>query len=893
MTRTSMPGLYRSIAPAALIFSALAVPVPAIAQEVAQQGALKELLAKESYVRPPAAIEKVVTAPWHLNVTLSNQSPDRKHFLKLQSEGMPSVQQYGKLHYYLGGLQVDPKANRVRTFTTRGAAGLEIVDAATGQTRAIETPKGATVSAAQWSPDGTEIAYFANFDDATHLYVADVASGKSRRLTKTPVLATLVTSVEWTNAGKSILTVLLPDARGPEPTHPVIETGPTVKIVGNAKNKTRTYRDYSMLQDPHDKDRLEYFTTGQLVVIDAKTGVVKKIGAPAMISAVDAAPDGQYLRVTTMQKPFSYLVQYQNFGTLEQIWDANGKVVAELSKRPLRDGDNALGDDPAGGPAANDTARRNFGWMPNGKGVFYLQQEAAARGTPSDSAEEPQGGRGGRGAAGRRDRLYVWEAPFTAGGAKAVFESSNRINDVLWSEDAQLIFAAENANGTSHVYATYLSEPTRRYTIARIRGVNLTIGTMGGGRFGGGGGGRGGAAADSLTFYQNPGTVMSKAGRYAGEIALLSSDKSSAYLSGTQYYRTYADSAPRTFIDKIEIKTGKKERVFFGSTDVFERVAAPLDDDFTRAIVVRESPSMVPDSYLRDMKTGQLTKLTSNKDYAPEISQAQRKRIPVTRADGYRFFVDLTLPRDYRPGTRLPAFFWFYPSEFTDQAGYDRTKRTDNRNAFRAATANNKEILITQGYAVVQPDAPIVGSAGRMNDNYVNDLRNNLSAVIDELDRLGYIDRARLGLGGHSYGAFSTVNAMVHTPFFKAGIAGDGAYNRTLTPNNFQTERRDLWEARDTYLSMSPILYADRLTGALLMYSGIEDQNVGTDPTNSIRLLHALQGMGKTAALYMYPYEDHGQVTKETVLDQWARFSAWLDLYVKGLAKPDKIAVVP
>ena len=65
------------------------------------------------------------------------------------------------------------------------------------------------------------------------------------------------------------------------------------------------------------------------------------------------------------------------------------------------------------------------------------------------------------------------------------------------------------------------------------------------------------------------------------------------------------------------------------------------------------------------------------------------------------------------------------------------------------------------------------------------------------------IDRQRLGLGGHSYGAFSTVNAMVNVPYFKAGIAGDGNYNRTLTPNGFQSERRDLWEARETYLAMS------------------------------------------------------------------------------------------
>src|SRR5690606_17397808 len=135
---------------------------------------------------------------------------------------------------------------------------------------------------------------------------------------------------------------------------------------------------------------------------------------------------------------------------------------------------------------------------------------------------------------------------------------------------------------------------------------------------------------------------------------------------------------------------------------------------------------------------------------------------------------------------------------------------------------------------------PIMGERGRMNDNYVPDLRNNLDAVINELDRLGYIDRARLGIGGHSYGAFSTVNAMVHTPYFKAGIAGDGMYNRSLTPNGFQSERRDFWEGQKMYLEVSPFFYADRLTGALLMYHSIEDQNVGTAPISSIRMMHAL-----------------------------------------------------
>ena len=123
---------------------------------------------------------------------------------------------------------------------------------------------------------------------------------------------------------------------------------------------------------------------------------------------------------------------------------------------------------------------------------------------------------------------------------------------------------------------------------------------------------------------------------------------------------------------------------------------------------------------------------------------------------------------------------------------------------------------------------------------------------------------------------------MVHTPFFKAGIAGDGAYNRTLTPLGFQSERRDLWEAKDVYLSMSPFLYANHLTGALLMYHGLGDQNAGTDPTNSTRLFHALNGLGKTTALYLYPLEDHGPATRETLLDLWARWAAWLDKYVKN-----------
>jgi dipeptidyl aminopeptidase/acylaminoacyl peptidase len=886
-----MPHTFRRIPARAFLLStvlAVAIAPLARAQQNADNGKEelppKERLAAETYVRPPAAIERLVTAPRQNNVALSNQSPNRKWFLKLQSEGLPSVQAFGKPHYYFAGLQVDHKANRARVLTTRGSSGLAIIDATTGQSRALETPRGATVSNPQWSPDGTKLAYIANFDDASRVYVADLASGKSRQVSARPLLATLVTGVDWTADGSQLITVLIPDGRKAEPQRPAIETGPLVRLTDEKKEKTRTFA--SLLRDPYEKELMEYYVTGQLATINASNGAIKRIGAPAMISAVDASPDGKYFHVTVMRKPFSYIVQYNSFGTSEQIWDTDGKMLTELVNRPLREvtgGDDDQGF--GGGGNQNDPNPRNIGWLPNGAGLYFLQQDPApprAAGAPADSNE----GGTQRGGARRKDRLYQWSPPFDASSKKVLLESDNRMSAILFTNDAKAVFVAENPTGTGHVYAHYFDEPGKNYTIWRVRGLNASVGGGQGG-FGGGGGGRGGNGADSVTFYQNPGTIMAKRGTAGGSVALVSTDGKYAYLQGTRYFKTWQDSAPRGFVDKVEIKTGQKSRVFEGRTDMYEQVTAALDDDFSKFVVARESPTQVSDAYLRDGSTGNYTKLTNNKDYTPEFTTAIRKRVPVERADGYKFIVNLTLPPDYKPGTRLPAMFWFYPYEFTDQAGYDRTLRTNNINQFPNAGPRTIEYLITQGYAVANFDPPIMGVNGRMNDNYVSDLVGNLTAVIDELDRLSYIDRQRLGLGGHSYGAFSTVNAMVNTPYFKAGIAGDGMYNRTLTPNGFQNERRDFWEGQKTYLEMSPFLKADKLSGALLMYHSIEDQNVGTDPISSTRMMHALQGLGKTASLYMYPYEDHGPATKETLLDQWARWTAWLDIYVKNAGKKD------
>jgi dipeptidyl aminopeptidase/acylaminoacyl peptidase len=892
MTRLSLPFRRLWIGAAGLIVIAL----PLGAQNVVQQGwNAKEVLTKTSYVKPPEVVDKIVSASRN-SVQFTNPSPDRRYFLKGESEGLSTIELFGKPHYRLStGFEVDFKANRARALTTRGSVGLTLLDPLTGASRAIETPKGAIINAPTWSPDGKSIAYIASFDAATQIFVADVASGKSVQLSTKPLLATRVTTLQWTDDGKGIATVLIPDGRGAEPKEPPVATGPLIRMSDAAKPKVnRNYQ--SLLEDQTDQDLVDYYTNGQLAVINAKTKAITKIGAPSLITAVDASPDGKYFLVTLQVKPYSYLVPVSNFGTVEQLWDASGKTITTLASHPLNDGQRNLSDSARAAGAGRgglqaDTGKREFRWNPAGAGLVYLEAEARPAGNGGNSGNSGNGNgargaaaaRGGRGAAARKDRIFLWSAPFGANDAKQLFEANSRITTADFSADGKLLFVNEG----SELYAVKLADPSKHYDIAH----GGTIDAGRGGR--GGAGGRGGPVPDSV-FYANPGALQTTKSANGEPVVLVSNDGKSVFLEGTKYFRDWQKEAPHHFVDRVDIETGAKTRIYEGKGDVDEDVVAPIDNDYTKIIISKQSPSMVPDSYERDVATGAEKKLTNNVDFAPEVTQAIRKRIWVERPrDGYKFYIDVTLPKDYREGTRLPGIIWFYPTEFTTQAEYDQRQRTKNINTFANVGPRSPEIWVTQGYVVIQPvDIPIIGPAGHMNDHYVDDLREDLQLTIDAVDKAGYLDKDRLGIGGHSYGAFSTMNAMTHTPFFKAGIAGDGMYNRTLTPNGFQNERRTIWEGRDTYLDMSPFLVADRLSGAVLMYHSLEDQNNGTDLTSSVRMMQALQGLGKNAALYMYPYEDHGPATRETDLDQWARWIAWFDVYVKNPQKKPA-ALVP
>ncbi len=826
-----------------------------------------EVLATTEFAAPPGSIAEAALAPRYLNVTLGTPSADRRWFLNEVGDGPVGMDTFSKPFHELGGQFIDYAANRNRSLTIRNNVGIELISALDGAKVTVQVPAGARVSDAKFSPDGSQVAFFAHTDDATHIYVASADNGRSRQITRRPVLATMVTDFEWTADGQAIATVLVPNNRAPMPVEPRVPTGPQVKITADAENQLRTYA--SLMEDPHDEALLEWHATGQLALIDVESRDVTEVGAPAMVRSFNFAPGGDYAMVTRMVRPFSYVVPVNNFGRIEEVWSAEGELMAVLDTTEMNLGVRDANAGPGGQNGDQGSERRSIAWRPDGQGLSFLQQEAAPERNEGDEAAPaaPADEEEGSSRARRMDRVMQWLPPFDDSSAEVVFESATRMASVSYGPDMNTLFVTERQGQNTHQYAVFLDDPATKHTLSRARNDD---------------------------FYGRPGTlvgtdgaVRSSSGRFGGfggggtaETVMMSADGGSVFMGGTIYDEDPNTTAPKTYLDRVEIRTGETERLYESSNEgVYESIAAILDIDAGAFVVNRESPTEIRQSYRLEGATR--TQLTDNIDYTPDLTNAPVERFVVERPDGFRFRVTVTLPPGYQQGTRLPAMFWFYPREYDDQESYDEGARTYNKNAFPNFGTRSMEFLVRMGYAVVEPDAPIVGKAGQMNDNYEHDLRNNLAAVIDELDRRELIDRQRLGLGGHSYGAFSTVNAMVHTPFFKAGIAGDGNYNRTLTPMAFQSERRLLWEAKDVYLSMSPFLFANNLTGALLMYHGLGDQNVGTDPGHSPRLFHALNGLGKDAAMYLYPYEDHGPATRETILDLWARWTAWLDVHLK------------
>ena len=795
----------------------------------------------DRYILPDPGVRQLFDTDKNY-ATLDHLSPDGDHFLVPHVTELSTLEEMAVETYRLAMLEIRPRTDRLWHLDTYGINGFRVYSLSDRAFRNYELPEGAFASDFMWSPDGVRLAFLAHLRGGTQLWVADVFTGELGPVSGDRVLATIGTTargqgsapsrmLQWTPDG-SILTLLVPSNRGAEPERYPVPSSPMIRRTREKPTQTPTYP--YLLRDEFDAKLFEFYTTSQIAEL-APGQPPLLLGEPGMYESIALSPDGKFLMATRIQRPFSFIAPYSGFPRTTEVLDREGNLVSTVFERPLqetrqRNGNN---DDP-----------REWSWRPrrDGSALTYLLREEKG---DDDDENEPRG-----------DQLLMLVAPFDTADVQVIAESEDPMSGHRYSLDGRHVFVTVTKDGERGIAEFDMGR--------RNPDRNLLVDFY-----------------DPDELFSLPGELKTSRMSNGIEYAKLSSNGRYVYLEGPGYKENFK---PQPFVDRLSLRDGATERLFEGANDSFDRPLVGLDPDMSRMVVSRESKTDFPDSYLW-ASDGSFDNLTNNIDPFPQITAARRIEFLYERRDGLEVQGRISLPTNYRDGQRVPAIFWTYPSEYDTPEEYQNDAvESRNHNEFtHLSWLRWSDIWLTQGYAIVYPDIPIVGE--NYNDTYISNMVDAMYGALRAVDTLGLIDIDRIGHGGHSYGAFATANLLAHTPFFKAGIAGDGAYNRSLTPMGFQAERRDIWEAPHTYIEMSPFFKADQINTPLLMYHGAADNNTGTYPIQSERLMQALTGLGKTAVLYMYPFESHTPRAIENNLDMWARWLEWFDRYVKGEAE--------
>ncbi len=783
-----------------------------------------------TYQKPSKEVVDILNIPTPPTLSVN---PPRTYATLSQSERYPSIAEVSQPMLRLAGLRINPRTNGLHLAPSSFA--ITLVRLADGVKISVALPPNARAGTLRWSEDGKQFAFPNSTAGGIDLWIGEAATGKTRKIEGVKLNAVLGDPIDWLADNRTLLVKGVAVSRGNAPQEPAVPVGPTVQESVGKAGPVPTYQD--MLKTPHDEDLFEYYATSQLVKVDSASGGVTPIGKPGLLETVSPSPDGTSILVTRAHRPFSYLHPAREFPKEVEVWSPSGALVYKVASLPLHDRVPLGGVEP--GP-------RQFRWIASAP-ASLMWVEALDGGNPKERVPH-------------RDRLVAIKAPFKGDPAE-VFKTEQRFSGIQFGKTFALV---EDYDRNTRIIRTLEIDPAKANTEAKLiwsRNQQDRYKDPGrpaerriqGGRGGGGGFPGGGGGGESLLMQ-------------SGDTILLIGQGASP-------------QGDRPFLDRYNLSTGKSERLFHSAETNYETVDAVLDDQGLRFITRRESPTEPPNFYLHDGAS--LKALTEFKDPAPQLRRIKKQLVAYKRPDGVPLSFTLYLPPDYKPGTRLPAVVWAYPREYNDADTAGQVSGSLQR--FTTITGYSELFFLLDGYAVLDDAAmPVVGTPETVNNTYVEQIVADAKAAIDKAAEMGVIDPNRVGVGGHSYGAFMTANLLSHSNLFRAGIAESGAYNRTLTPFGFQSERRSFWEAQDVYLKMSPFLLADKIKVPVLLIHGEADDNTGTFPIQSERMYEAIRGNGGTVRLVFLPDEAHGYRAKETIEHVLWEKSRWFDRYVKN-----------
>ena len=765
-------------------------------------------------------------------------SPAKDKILLLEYSRYPPISELAEPMLRLAGLRINPNTtsqHRQRYFT-----GLIFKNIADGKEMRVNLPPNSKIVSPIWSADGKYIAAGMLNPFGTELLIIETANGKIKNL-KDTLVNTIFDGYSWMPDQKSLIVNFVPKNRGAAPAYQnLIPNEPNIQETSGKTGAIRTYQD--LLTSPNDEKLFDYYAASQLAIVGVD-GKLTNIGKPGIYEDRKVSPDGNYILVSKIKRPYSYLFPYSNFPTDVEVWNRKGETVHKLADIPLQDQLVVQGV---------QTGPRSYDWIPT-ESATLMWAEALDEGNPNNKVTP-------------RDKLMSLAAPFGQKPSE-VLKVEQRYAGRTFGENGMMWFYDyDRDKQRRRIFMVDYKNPADAKLISDLNVRD-----------------RYNAIGDPVyKTLPNGERVILRDGDYI-------------YLEGNGA----SSEGDRPFLRRMNLNNLKTDEIWRSNKESYETFVTFLDEkDSYRFITRSETIAQPPNLFswnvqkcIFDEKTTCPSlgnkQITDFKDPSPQLRGITKKLIKYKRADGVDLSFTLYLPPNYKEGTKLPTIVWAYPLEYTNAATAGQVSGSTNR--FTQIGGYSHLFMLLEGYAILDDTTiPIVGDPLTVNDTFVKQLVDSAQAAIDKGVELGVVDPERVGVGGHSYGAFMTANLLAHSHMFRAGVARSGAYNRTLTPFGFQSERRSFWEAPDVYAKLSPFFYADKITEPLLMIHGEADNNSGTFPIQSERMFAAIRGNGGTARLVFLPLESHGYAARESIEHALYEQINWFDKYVKNAKPRDK-----
>ena len=790
---------------------------------------LARIIAQENlnYQQPPNEILNLVDVKLPPRVLMDE---NKKYMVCIYRDAFKTIKELSEKEMRLAGLRINPKTNigsRTNYYKDIKIANLRRKKTVLRRVRGLPTePRLANFI---WSPDQTSIAFTNTTFHGVELWVLNVSGGVVKKLTDANVNANLGDAVNWHQDGKSLLVKLVPGNREEiTDSENVIPIGPRISTNDGKKAQNRTYQD--LLKNRIDEHNFEQLVLSEIHKVNLY-GKKTLWQESDMYRNISFSPNGEFVMVTKIQKPFSYLVPYSRFPSKTIIYTKSGDTVRTLVEVPL------IEDLPKGFMAVRN-GKRNFSWR-NDKPSSVYYSIALDEGDPENKVSF-------------RDEIFQLDAPFQ-GAPLSLIKTENRYYKILWCNDSVAVandYWWNNRNTKSYLFNPL--NPSAEPQIISDRNYQ--------------------------DRYSDPGNFVENRNQYGRYVLALKNGKIFFLGDG------FTEQGQFPFLDQLNMNTLEKKRLYESEyTDRMETLQR-YDIGKDELLVRIQSPTDYPNYYFRYLDKNKLDQITQFDNPFKGLQNVYKDVIKYKREDGLDLSATLYLPADYNQNIKekLPMIMWAYPREFKDRSSASQT--TQNPNKFTYPYWGSPIYWLTKGYAILDNVSfPILGiEDNEPNDDFRNQLVANAKAAIDAVDSMGFINKERVAIGGHSYGAFMVANLLSHSNLFAAGIARSGAYNRTLTPFGFQSEERNYWEAPEIYYQMSPFMHADKIKTPILLIHGEADNNSGTYPLQSERYFNALKGLGVTTRLVILPKESHGYRAKESILHLLWEQDQWLEKYIKN-----------